>query len=226
MIIKSTKDITATSITALIYGDSGTGKTTLSSTLKGNTLIVSLESGLLSLKDFKIDYVAVEGNDGAEKIMNLREIVGQLSDSKYNNIYIDSMTELSQCFLEYAQKEYPDDRQTLKRYGYVKELMVKFIKYMRDLDKNVFFTALEKTDKDEMSRRYTKPDLVGSISSSAPGYFDLVFRLEVFEKEEETVRALLTRSKAGIIAKDRSGKLDEYEHAHLGAVLDKIFNKG
>jgi len=223
MEIKKTQEITASKINCLIYAQSGNGKTTLARTLKGKTLIISLESGLLSLRGSSIDYVEVDGKNGIEKIKNLKTILSEVEKTDYENIFIDSLTEISQCFAEYAKKEYPDDKQTMKMYGYVLDLMTRFIKYVRDMDKNCFFTALEKVDKDELNRRYVLPDLVGSISSKCPQYFDFVFYLKVFEKDNIKTRALTTNAQDGYVCKDRSGALEEYEPADLQAIIDKVF---
>ena len=224
MIIKKSNQIVASNINALIYGESGTGKTTLASTLGDKTLIVSLESGLLSLKDHDIDYVEIEGKTGVEKITHFRQVLLEIAKSDYQNIFIDSLTEIAQAFVELAKHEYPDDRQTMKMWGFYNECITKLIKYTRDMNKNIFYTALAKVDKDEAGRRFILPDMAGSIASKSPAFFDFVFHLMVFEKDGEKKRALLTEKKNGCICKVRSGKLDEYEVAHLGNIINKVFN--
>jgi len=226
MEIKKTNDVKPTSINVLIYGASGSGKTTLAGTLQGKTLIVSLESGLLSLKGKDIDYVNIQGKTGVEKIQHLRSLLGEIEKSDYDNIFFDSLSEISQAFTEFAKREYPDDKQTMKMYGYVLDLTTKFIKYVRDMNKNCFFTALDKSSQDEVGRRFHLPDLVGSISSKAASYFDFCFYLKVFEKDSVKTRALLTDTKEGYLAKDRSGLLDEYEKPDLGLIINKVFKKG
>jgi len=111
---------------------------------------------------------------------------------------------------------------TQKRYGLVKENTAKFIRFCRDLSKNVFFTALEKTDKDDLGRRFTGPDLIGSMATACPAFMDFVFHYEIFEKEDKKIRALLTDSRNGVIAKGRSTKLNEYEPANLSAIINKL----
>ena len=82
MEIKKTNDIVPTSLTALIVGQPSVGKTTLASTLP-ETLIVSCESGLLSLKNYKVDYIEINN------IKTLTESLLFAKDSKYKNIYFD-----------------------------------------------------------------------------------------------------------------------------------------
>lgn len=220
MEIKSTRDIVPNRINVLIYGTSGAGKTTLAGTLTGKTLMVSLESGLLSLRNSDVHYIEIEG----DKMTHLRKVMEFAKKSDYENIYIDSLTEVAQLFVDNAKKEYPEDRQTMKMWGRYAETITAFIKYCRDMNKNIFFTALEKSTQDEVGRRFSLPELQGAIASKCPAFFDFVFNLRVFKKEETEVRALLTRAKETFICKDRSGKLDEYEQPNLQSIIDKVFN--
>jgi phage nucleotide-binding protein len=225
MEIKQTNKVTATKINCLIYSPSGHGKTTLASTLDGKTLVLSLESGLLSLRNFNIDYVEITGSNGIERINSLKKLLPEIVASDYDNIYIDSLSEISSAFVDVAKKDFPDVRQTMPMYGLYNELMTKFIKYTRDMNKNIFYTALEKVDKDELNRRFMLPDIIGSIAHKCPAYFDFVFNLRVFEKDNIKVRKLLTRAQDGYLCKDRSGELSEYEDANLGLIIKKVFNE-
>jgi len=220
MEVKSTKDIAPSKINALIYGQSGAGKTTLAGTLTGKTLLVSLESGLLSLRQSAVDYIEIEG----DKMNHLRKVLDFAKNSDYENIFIDSLTEVAQLFVDNAKKDYPEDRQTMKMWGRYSETVTAFIKYCRDMNKNVFFTALEKNTQDEVGRRFCLPEMQGSIASKCPAFFDFVFNLKIYKKEEEEVRALLTKNKETFICKDRSGKLNEYEKPDLQLIIDKVFN--
>ena len=222
MKVKKTNQIEPTQINCLIYAPSGYGKTTLAGTLPPKTLVISLESGLLSLMNKDVDYVEI---DTSNPINSLRNILGDIEKGDYDNIFIDSLTEIGDAFLQEAKKEFPDARQTMPRFGRQREMFVSFIKYTRNMKKNVFYTCLEKSDKDETGRRYQVPSLVGSIRDEIGAYFDFVFALRVFETDEgEKKRALQTDTRDGYGAKDRSGKLNEYEPADLGLIINKVFN--
>jgi len=224
MKIHSTKEIKPTKINALIYGNSGAGKTTLASTLTGKTVIISLESGLMSLMDFDVDYIDVIGNNANEILDSLGKALEHAKNSDYDNIFIDSLTEIAQTFLDSAKQEYPEDKHTMLRFGRYNERIVSFIKYTRNMTKNVFYTCLQKVDKDEVGRRYYVPELTGSIASKCPAFFDLVFSLQVVEHDGEKQRKLLTQPIDGYICKDRSGKLETYEDPSLGAIIGKVFS--
>lgn len=222
MNVQNTKDIKLDKITALIVGESGSGKTVLLSTLPPKTLIISMEKGLLSLKGKDVDYVEVAGKDEIEKVSWLRQALVKVASSDYNNIAIDSLTEISENFLAYAKNEYPDDKQTMKMFGFYNTLMQRFIKACRDMGKNIIFTSLVKTEKDDLGKRFKLPCLTGQIAEKGLAHFDFVFHLVVMEKDGEKKRALLTDTHNGMVCKDRSGILETWERPDLGAIFNKL----
>jgi phage nucleotide-binding protein len=218
MEIKKTNNKENHRVVAMIYGESGVGKTTLASTLKGKTLILSAESGLLSLKDFEIDYVELKTVD------QMRSIINDLKDGlDYDNIFIDSLSEIASIFISELEKQFPDRKDALKLWGDYYKQMKSFVRTVRDMVKyNIFMTSLCKIETDDFQRRFTLPDVNGKIAHQLGGYFDEVFYYQVIEKEDETKRLLLTQASDRIIAKDRSGKLDKYEEANLQDIINKI----
>ena len=80
----------------LVYGISGAGKTTLCQTVPGKTLVVSMEAGLLSIKDAK-NVTAIEVKEAAE----IEEIAQLLESGKldYDTVCLDSVTEMSEIVL-------------------------------------------------------------------------------------------------------------------------------
>ena len=224
MKIKSTKSESNNRITALVYGRSGAGKTTLAKTLPGKTLIVSAESGLLSLKDFEIDYVELEGKTAADKIASLKAIIGELMKGvPYDNIFIDSITEISQLFVEMYQNQFQSRSETLLIWAEYNKSMRAFIKCLRDMAPyNIVISCLEKEDKDDLSRKVFLPDMQGKISTQVLQFFDEVFNLKVVMKDEEEKRLLITDHWDGYTCKDRSGRLEKFEQADLSKIFAKI----
>lgn len=214
--VRSSRELSLTTITALICGESGSGKTHQAGTLKGKTLVVSCESGELTLRKFDVDFIEVKN------LNDLRSILIEAQSSDYDNIYIDSISEVAEWFLEEAKQKYPDDSQTLKMFGYNKESMKKFIRFIRDIKKNVFIASLLKVQTDNLQRRFMLPDIAGSMASMLPQFFDFVFCLRVITKEDEMQRAIQTKSVDGYVCKSRIGNLNMYEEADLGKLIEKI----
>ena len=226
--IESTKTLSKGSVKALIYGVSGAGKTTLAGTLPGKTLIISCESGLLSLQDKEIDvYDLNKLPDACHRIEALQKIAqalraGELGE--YQNIFIDSLSEVSHQMLVCLRTKYPDKSDGFKMWGEYNEKMHGLVRFFRDLNShNVIFTALQETDKDESGRRFYGIQMFGKISTQVEALLDEVFCLRVVEDEEgNEKRALLTKRLDNYMAKDRSGRLERYEPCDLSVVLNKI----
>lgn len=238
MLLRSTKSYGTTSLKILVYGVPGVGKTTLASTIDEPTMIVSAESGMLSLSDFDLDYFDItlddDGNKIAtstEKMARLQEVAAYLQgkDKKHKWLVIDSLTEIGQIVYESIKESDPkfkDAKNNLVLWGLYGEKMRSLIKFFRDLPGyNVVFTALAKTDKDELNRRIMAVDLQGKIADQLPGYFDEVFYYEVVDSAEDQGakhRRLVTQPSEKFVAKDRSGKLSVYEKPNLSEIAKKI----
>jgi len=225
MEIKTLKNELPKRINALVFGSSGVGKTTLAKTLKGKTLIINAESGLLSLNGEEIDYVTIDGKTAKDKVTLLGQVLRELqSGVEYDNIFIDSLTEINQIFIEYHFDLINWDKsKALPTWGDVARSMRGFIKSFRDLSQySVFMTALDKIDKDEIGRRFITPDINGALAKSAAQFFDEVFYYTKIEKEDKQVRVLVTEGTDKFIAKDRSGKLEQLMAPDLGVIQEKI----
>lgn len=216
--INSTNQAAQHGIKCLIYGQSGAGKTRLSATLKGRTIILSAEAGLLSLREFDIPSVTITTMD------ELEEAYAYLAESsEYDNIVLDSLSEIAEQVLEHEKRTCKDGRMAYAQLG---EKVVQLVKAFRDLPgKNVVCIAKVERAKDDMTGAMLySPSFPGSkLAANLPYYFDEVWALRV-EKDADgnPLRVLQTAADNQWTAKDRSGALDQYEDADLGAVFDKI----
>ena len=216
MEIKSTRGLHTSSIKCIVYGDSGAGKTSLIGTLpEREILIISAESGLLSLDDKDIDSLSVSTFSEA------RESYAIAKNSDYNTIAIDSLTEISDMLVSQLEKlpEFQDPKMTMKMWGVYNKTITAFIKSFRALDKNVVFTALAE-DVNDGGVIIKKPFIKGTAAQKMlASYFDEVFYLSTNEQGERSLNTLNTHS---YTAKDRSGKLEATEEANLQSIFNKI----
>lgn len=238
MLIRSTESQGVKNLKMAIYGVSGVGKTSLAATTGEPTLIISAESGLLSIKKNKLDYLDVARDDednqilGADKKLERLQAIAAYVNTKENKekykwLFIDSLTEIGQVILEslkITEPKFQDPRNSLQMWGAFGEKMRGMIKFFRDMSGyNVVFTALAKQEKDELGRRYMGIDLQGKTADQLPGYFDEVFYFDIFESEDKTkIRQLATQPSDKYVAKDRSGVLSQYEQPNLANIARKI----
>lgn len=222
--IQSTKDACQHGIKMLIYGASGAGKTRLSSTLPGKSFILSVEKGLLSLRDCDIDTATINN------IADLREAFEIVAKSdKYQNVVLDSLTEIAEQILdvESSKKTKSGEPVGLAAYNELYKQIMKICRNFRDLpNKNVVFTALVEREKDELSGAVLLfPLLPGKkLQGEVPALFDEVFYINTATDKEtgKTDRWLQTQKDNKVMAKDRSGALDMFEPADLKLIFNKI----
>ena len=211
----------------LVYGISGGGKTSLCQTVPGKTLVISMEAGLLSIKDAK-NVTAIEVKEAAE----IEEIAQLLESGKldYDTVCLDSVTEMSEIVLANEFKKNKDPR---KAYGEVIQIMTKTMRRFRDLPIHVVFIAKQQEVRDEATGMlHYQPMMVGAkLPTQIPYFFDEVLCLRTFDVEDDkgkktTERWLQTTLGSNYIAKDRSGKLEPLEKPNLSQIINKLGFKG
>lgn len=219
MQIQSTKDIHSTGVKILGYGMSGSGKTSLIRTLP-KPIILSAESGLLSLSQFDLPYIEIK------TINDLREAYTWLTKSKeaadFQSVAIDSLSEIAEVVLAHEKSINKDGRAA---YGEMQAQMNDILRAFRDLPgRHVYMTAKCEKAQDETGRMLYSPMMPGNkLAQNIPYMLDEVLALRV-EKDPEgnPVRSLQTTPDGLWLAKDRSGKLSQWESPDLGQIINKI----
>lgn len=201
----------------LVYGAAGAGKTTLCTTTgePDKTLIISAEAGLLSIRDSVCDAVAVEGLQDMRKLLTMFKE----GETKYTWVAIDSISEIAEGALAAAMEVNKDPRAA---YGEMSTKLTALIKAFRDLPINVVM-ACKGRQVEEDGRQTWQPLLPGKqLAQDLPYLFDEVFCLVAKETDGTVKRALRTVSDGKYVAKDRSGRLSEWERPDLAEIYKKI----
>ncbi len=140
-------------------------------------------------------------------------------------VCLDSISEIAEVVLSKERKATKDPRQA---YGALFEHMGDLLRAFRDLPRNIYMSAKMERVKDEMSGAMLhSPSLPGQKLGQSIAYlFDEVFALRV-EKDADgnPSRWLQTGADLQYTAKDRSGALNLFEPADLGAIAMKIMHE-
>lgn len=208
-------------LNALIYGESGAGKTLLSGTASlveamSPVVFIDIEGGTFTIRNFgDVDVVR------AKSFQDVQKVYDDLYDhpSKYKTVVIDSLTEMQKFnmmgIMERLVKKEPDrdpDIPSVREWGQSIEQIRKMTRAFRDLPINAIFTALLVQERDTRTGlTHNKPSLPGKLSGEISGFMDEVFYLYIVRKtqgdEVTTKRMVLTDKTDTTVAKDRSGKL-------------------
>lgn len=243
---------TKAGIKGIILGKAGIGKTSLLFTLDPETtLFVNAEAGELSVQEWGGDMVrlrtwpdarnlaAVVGggnpaysDDEIYSVKHHEDVKAEYDLSKYETIFIDSITELSRICFAWSQKQ-PEafnrngEADTRGAYGLLGRQMVAWLKQFQHAPRvNVWLIGLLNEVKDDFGRVSSVMQVEGSKTAlEAPGITDQVITMTQFTPDEgEPYRAFVTHAvnEWAYPAKDRSGRLSLIEEPHLGKLMEKI----
>jgi len=220
--LKNTSSVHTDGIKFVVYGMSGAGKTSLIPTLP-NPLIISAESGLLSIQGSDIPFIEV---DSYETLMEAYRFVTESAEAKsFESIAVDSISEIAEVVL-IREKELNKDGRAA--YGEMATQVMDIMRSFRDIKgKHVYFSAKCEKAQDETGRLLYSPSMPGSkLSQQIPYLVDEVFALRLERDADGVVhRGLLCDGDGNWLAKDRSGKLDQWEQPDLGEIIKKIGGK-
>ncbi len=226
--VRNTNDVHENGVKALVYGDSGIGKTTLMST-SPKPLIVSCEAGLLSIANTNTPYIQIDADyENPEK--SLQDIYDALEFAQeseeamqYETISLDSITEVAQVMLFQLKVKYKDPRHS---YPMLADEMGKLMRGFRDLKgKNVLVSAKSARMEDSDTGTVTyKPKMPGKeLLFDIPYIFDQVlFMTSMPDEDGIEYRVLKTAKGYGFDAKDRSRTLQPIEEPDMGKIIAKV----
>lgn len=207
-------------VKVLVYGPAGVGKTVLSSTAP-TPIILSAESGLLSLRKVSIPVVEIKTIDDLNEAYRWATESEEAKDIE--TVCIDSLTEIAEVILSNAKRQTKDPRQA---YGELIDKMLMTVKAFRDLPgKHIYMSSKMEPVKNEITGVSTYvPSMPGTkVGPQLPYLFDEVFRMGINKTQDgASYRFLQTQPDLQYEAKDRSGALDFLEPPDLGHIINKI----
>ena len=217
--LKSTSSVHSEGIKVVVYGQAGAGKTSLIPTLP-NPIIISAESGLLSIQGSNIPYIEI---DSYESLMEAYKFITTSSEAEaFDSIAVDSISEIAEVVLAHEKRVNKDGRAA---YGEMAVQVMEIMRAFRDIKgKHIYFSAKCEKSQDKMGRVLYAPSMPGSkLAQQIPYLVDEVFALRVErDADGNSQRALMCESDGLWQAKDRSGKLAAWEAPDLGEIIKKI----
>ena len=215
--IESTRQVSAKQgVKIMVYARSGVGKTRLIATCP-KPFIMSTENGLLSIQSSDIPYTAIKTLQDIDNVYHW--LAARNDGERVQTVALDSITDIADVVIGNELKTQKDPR---KAYGEVFTQIMERYKRFRDLPyRHVYFIAQQEMTKDEMTgATYFGPAFPGQkLSAKVPYLFDETFQLMIANDGQRWLR---TKADVRTEAKDRSGALDEFEPANLGAIITKI----
>lgn len=164
-------------ISCLIYGQPGTGKTTLALSAD-KPVLIDLDRGLYRVeKRFQCPSLQVENYQQILDLINSDEL------RPFNTIVIDTLGKLVDRMGDYVARQNPKFKQgdgtlSMKAWGTIKIQFAALVKQIFNSNKSVIFVAHEKEDKDG-DVRFVRPDVSGSSGKDVVKELDLMGYVEM-----------------------------------------------
>jgi hypothetical protein len=207
----------------LLCGPSGVGKTSQLRKLDpAGTLFIDIESGDLSVQDLAIDTAHVKSWAEA---CELAAAINGGELAKYKTIFVDSITAASRLSFSNAQQH--SGRDIRAAYGlHARQLLAWLHSLQQARATNIVLVAILEIVKDDFGRIEHRLQLEGQRTGlELPGIVDEIVTMAWVDFGDKLpVRAFVCTqpNQWNYPAKDRSGRLGQFEKPDLGALITKL----
>ncbi|MBT2254000.1 AAA family ATPase [Priestia megaterium] len=185
MQITSAAEIQNNQATYLIYGPPGMGKTSSIKFFPGKTLVLDVDRTTKVLKGQPdIDIAYVSNTNTWEEWEKIILDLDKHYRNKYNNIVVDNISELERCLLsDLGSKGKNKGVPSQVDYQYMQFRVVNSLRYLKNLEANLIWTAWETDDlyTDSSGQQYNRsyPQINKKILNNVLGLCDVVGRILV-----------------------------------------------
>ena len=228
---KKASDTLTRGVAFIIYGDPGSGKTTMATTLpQEETLIISSEAGEGPLLGTECVVFQLSRDKRLSDLQGLYKFL-RTEEHPFKYVVLDNISEMESWMLHDVVTSRDKQVPNISEYKDSGYKMDEYLHLFRDLiykGITVVFTAweipLEYKNSDGVIESKTFPKLAGKLARSVSGLVDVVGHLTVHEKSQK--RWLKVAPTDQWIAKSQLkgiGDDDGWEEADFGIIMKKLY---
>ena len=205
-------------VKCLAYGGPGSGKTPITNTAP-KPVLCAVEPGLLSMKNYSIP--TWEAYTPAKIKEFFRWFFESKESSNFDTLALDSISQMAEIILTEELGRCKDGRMA---YGNMSRAMMEYINALYFFPQKHIYLIAKLITVDEAGFQRKKPYFPGQdLNVKVPHLFDEVLFAGKFNiGASVNVPAFRTKESFDIMARDRSGTLDEYEETNLTKLFSKI----
>ena len=130
--------------TAIVYSEPGKGKTSMVKSLKGKTILLSVDGMYHVLADTEnIDIVTIDSKKPHDELTEFLKFVFKHKDN-YDNIVIDNLSTFQKMWLNERARETTSGNPEIQHYAIIDRIMFDTILSLKKLGKNLLIFGHEK----------------------------------------------------------------------------------
>lgn len=209
-----------TGVKMLAFGAPGSGKTPLAITAP-SPVILACEAGMLSLRG--CDNVPAYKADTSAKIDDFLKWWFESKEAEqFETLAIDSISHMANIILEHEKAQ---TKHGQAAYGAMAERVYKWAEKIFAQPHRHAYLICQQGTVDEGGVQKRRPVLPGQdLNTRIPHLFDLIAHVgpAVVPGQPRPVIALRCQAGFDVLARDRSGKLSEYEPPNLAQLFEKM----
>lgn len=205
----------------LLYGPPGEGKTPLLDTLKDwNPIVCVVERGMLAMAHSSIACFK------AETITQVKEFttwyIGSNEARQFGVPCFDSLSRVAELALQTAENKTTkggNENRGKQAYGEMSRETMSIIEPFLNAQMHIVALGMESKDEGQKRPYFPGQDLYTKL----PHRFTWIARLSRYSINGQTHRALLNRGDDySFLAREQSGRLEQYEQPDLGYLFNKL----
>lgn len=206
-------------VKALAHGGPGSGKTPMVKTAP-RPVLCATEPGLLSLRDWDGPVWEAYTPSAIDEFFDWLKRSNE--PANFDTIAIDSVSQMAELYLAAAIKT---NKHGLKAYGEMAEKVMEHVTFLYYLQqKHVYLIAKQYLSEEGGGMKKKRPYFPGNeCNVKVPHLYDEILCVGTFQIPgvQGEQRAIRTLDSLTVAARDRSGRLDEYEPCDLAALFAK-----
>lgn len=204
-------------VKAIVYGPPGSGKTPILNTAP-RPVLLSCEPGLLSMRNSTVPTFQAHT---PKLIDDFFEWLFSSAETKnFDTVAIDSASEMSTLYLAQAEQK---NKHGLAAYGDMAEDVMKHLTRLYYMPQKHAYVIAKQEVVQVMNSSFIRPSFEGKyLNKEVPSKFDEILYLNIHNVPNVgQVRAFRCQQSIDIVARDRTGMLNEYEEPDFGKLVAK-----
>lgn len=207
-------------VKSLVYGPPGTGKTPIINTAPRPVLMV-VEPGMLSMRDSNVPAFEAYTYNGISEFTQW--LFNSAETRNFDTVGIDSISQMAEIILTAKLAVNKDGR---KAYGEMSREVMTIVNGLYFLPQKHVYLIAKETHIEMAGTNIRRPYFPGQdLNVKVPHLYDIIMRLApAIVLPGQTHIAFQTRGSFDIMARDRSGRLADYEPLNLTALFTKAMS--